>query len=801
MLKNENPAGLQGAETPGCKNQTQEKNNAPRHKNQVIYNAFSVYNGIDPKPIDKATWDAVIKQVKSPKHPQRLLVEKIRKTPEKAARNALKEKLLAYSFSGTFTYRKNANITITTGFIIADLDHVPDVGGLLKLLKNDPLIWFCFVSPSGDGIKVGIRAHGIKNDKDHKIFFAAIEPYFLEVYGIKIDPACKDISRLTFTSFDPNAFINKDAEYFDVAVWTPQTEPEKENPPPIYKEDDQSGGWQERYGRKVLENGCNKIRQSAPNNQHATRIRQARLIGGYIASRFINESEAITALENAVAASGAKDMKKAMQDVQDGIKYGKAEPLQPDEQHKTTTGPPAKPEPDKAARAAENILKNQEPCGPFDLGMMPDNIRLYVESICRSTDADSVLVLMAVLSAISARIGRRVYLPESEYFNKLFCNIWVLVLSLSGSFKTTALNKGCRIIYQKNSEIIKQIEAVKNDPAYQNDAEELKKRISEIEKNGCLLPNRMSAEGLLDHLSKGCGGLLPCSEFGEWLANLGKNHNAGLKPLFTDLFDCPNQYSYVTKSAGHLIIRWPFISIFGVSTLEWIRENVVLGDVGSGFFARKLMFYPPQKKLIPPALPVEREPVDIFTEKELSDRLDALPDELSMHLKPDARAYFEKIHAGIYAALDQLDERDQELLGPYAKRWSPYVLKIAMVLQAVQEPTEWMQESGGCLAGFVSVENIQAAASVVEYAIQSTVYLFQDQLGMSKFQNDCKNVVDYLAKNGGTVVRHKMLSSRTLTDGAKQYDEILETLAQQNKIEIIQNEHEVKKYEKYQLVA
>jgi len=791
MLKTQNPAA-DGVDIPGLKKQSQKNNNAARYKKQDI----SFFQGIDPNPIGITTISAELEKIRSDKHPQRLLVEKIRKETDKKKRDKLKKKLRAFTASGVFSYRANKKLTVPNGYITADLDHIPDVPGLMKLLKDDPFICFCFVSPSGDGIKVGIRTRGIKTDADHKIFFKAVEKYFFEVYGIKIDPACKDISRLTFTSYDPDVFINSNAKYFDIKDWTPKAEAE-----PIYKSNNQSKGWQDRYGQKVLENACNKIRQSTPGMQHGTRLGQSRLVAGFIASGFINESEGMTALENAVIASGAVDMKASMRTIKDGIEYGKKSPLQPDEQHRPTTVPQPKPDPKKAKQAAENILKNQQPCGAFDLGIMPDNIRLYVESICRSTDAAPVLVLMAVLSSLSARIGRRIYLPESEYFNKLFCNIWVLVLSLSGAFKTTALNKGCRTVYQKNSEIIKQIEAAKNDPAYREDAEELKKRIAEIESTGCLLPNRMSAEGLLDLLAKGCGGLLPASEYGEWLANLGKSHNAGLKPLFTDLYDVPMQYSYVTKGGGHLIIKRPYISIFGVSTLEWIRENVVLGDVGSGFFARKLMFYPPQKKVMPPALPLESEPVDIFTEQKICERLDGLPNNLSMHLKPDAKAYFESIHAGIYAALNQLNERDQALLGPYAKRWSPYVLKIAMILQAVQERAEWMQESVGGRVGFISVECIQAGAAVVEYAIQSTVYLFQDQLGMSKFQNDCKNVLDFLAKKGGTVKRHNLLSSRTLTDGAKQYDEILETLAQQNLIEIIQHKDDVKKHEKYQLVG
>ena len=202
---------------------------------------------------------------------------------------------------------------------------------------------------------------------------------------------------------------------------------------------------------------------------------------------------------------------------------------------------------------------------------------------------------------------------------------------------------------------------------------------------------------------------------------------------------------------------------------------------------------------MPPALPTVSEPVDLFTETEISERLDALPDDLPMHLEPDARSYFEKIHAGIYAALDQLSDRDQELLSPYVKRWSPDVLKVAMIFQSVEDPAIWIKETAGGDAGFISVENIQAAAAVVEYAIQSTVYLFQDQLGMSKFQNDCKAVVEYIAKRGGTVERCQLLGSRVLTDGVKQYDEILETLIQQGVVTVILNN--IKKHEKIQVVG
>jgi hypothetical protein len=94
-----------------------------------------------------------------------------------------------------------------------------------------------------------------------------------------------------------------------------------------------------------------------------------------------------------------------------------------------------------------------------------------------------------------------------------------------------------------------------------------------------------------------------CSEFGEWLKNLERNHNQGLKPLLTDLYDVPFQWSYRTSAGGLLVVEEPFITINAVSTLAWVKANIKPSDVASGFFARFLIFFPPQKQIMPPALP------------------------------------------------------------------------------------------------------------------------------------------------------------------------------------------------------
>lgn len=82
-----------------------------------------------------------------------------------------------------------------------------------------------------------------------------------------------------------------------------------------------------KYGDYALSKACERISTSAPGNQHHTRLRESRWIGGLISTGNINESHALAMLEAAVRSSGAKDMGAAMETVKYGISTGKAMPI------------------------------------------------------------------------------------------------------------------------------------------------------------------------------------------------------------------------------------------------------------------------------------------------------------------------------------------------------------------------------------------------------------------------------------------------------------------------------------------
>jgi hypothetical protein len=147
-------------------------------------------------------------------HIRRVFHDTLRKTGERqAAKRAVdadKKQLAAVLFSGQFSRRANDALIQHTGLICADLDELgqtlPDIRS--KLLKS-PYLLALFLSPTGDGLKAVFRVAA--DASKHLGSFRAVRRHVLELTGIQIDDACKDVARLCFVSYDPNAYVNLNA--------------------------------------------------------------------------------------------------------------------------------------------------------------------------------------------------------------------------------------------------------------------------------------------------------------------------------------------------------------------------------------------------------------------------------------------------------------------------------------------------------------------------------------------------------------------------------------------------------------
>jgi phage/plasmid-associated DNA primase len=113
-----------------------------------------------------------------------------------------------------------------SGLLQCDIDDCA-VESLRTDLAKDNFVAAFFLSPTGSGLKAIVR---VKADADlHERSFLAAQEHFLQRYGVQIDRACRDVSRLCYVSDDPLISVRNG----DTKVLEPAPEPKpKENPEP-----------------------------------------------------------------------------------------------------------------------------------------------------------------------------------------------------------------------------------------------------------------------------------------------------------------------------------------------------------------------------------------------------------------------------------------------------------------------------------------------------------------------------------------------------------------------------------------
>jgi len=122
------------------------------------------------------------------------------------------------TFSGTFNERGVEYLIKQSAYICADLDHIGDSEAIRKMKelildKFPPALMF--ISPSGDGLKVVFKINpetGI-----HLQYFRALQRFFADEIGFKIDPSGSDICRACFLPHDPDVYYNPEGDILDNA--------------------------------------------------------------------------------------------------------------------------------------------------------------------------------------------------------------------------------------------------------------------------------------------------------------------------------------------------------------------------------------------------------------------------------------------------------------------------------------------------------------------------------------------------------------------------------------------------------
>ena len=141
------------------------------------------------------------------------IVYLVRKASNKEEADKIKTGLPCIIFGGEFMERNKNGLTKHSGMMVIDFDKYPTheiMFEQLELLKQNKHIVTLFISPSGIGIK-GVVKIPVCDKYEHEKYFKAFGKEFNYDY---FDISNCNVDRVCFESFDPNIYINYEAETY-----------------------------------------------------------------------------------------------------------------------------------------------------------------------------------------------------------------------------------------------------------------------------------------------------------------------------------------------------------------------------------------------------------------------------------------------------------------------------------------------------------------------------------------------------------------------------------------------------------
>ncbi len=243
-------------------------------------------------------------------------------TDKKERSNKKLDNLPVICFNGEFSYRNIGSLIKHNGLIIIDIDGLEDAEARKTEICNLPYVYACFISPSYKGIKFLVRIPEInveelgteESDFIFKEYFKALTE---DIEGI--DPSGKDTSRACFFSYDPDLYVNEDAEIYTKRVKVERPENYVENIEVV----NFSGNSEEWCLDKVAE----IVRSSADGERHAGLLNSSTLAGGYISAGRVDGYEIESVIQSAFNERPFNERYNYKKTISDGIKNGMHRPL------------------------------------------------------------------------------------------------------------------------------------------------------------------------------------------------------------------------------------------------------------------------------------------------------------------------------------------------------------------------------------------------------------------------------------------------------------------------------------------
>lgn len=158
------------------------------------------------------TLQAVADRIRNGEHASK--IKAIREAKDKKERQALKMELPCIMFAGLFKTRYISGLLKHQGLMVMDFDGYKTTDAMLRdkaAIAASPYIVMAFVSPSGLGLKAVVHIP-TSDPSEHRLRVKSFAEHInLDSY----DKSGIDVSRVCYDTYDPDIYVNFDAEVYE----------------------------------------------------------------------------------------------------------------------------------------------------------------------------------------------------------------------------------------------------------------------------------------------------------------------------------------------------------------------------------------------------------------------------------------------------------------------------------------------------------------------------------------------------------------------------------------------------------
>lgn len=347
------------------------------------------------------------------------------------------------------------------------------------------------------------------------------------------------------------------------------------------------------------------------------------------------------------------------------------------------------------------------------------------------------------LSIIAAVLGRNVWLDRGYY--KLFPNIYVMLVAEPGICKkSVATSIGVSLLQALP------------DPPYVFAQKVTPERLIQA------LSEQLEVEG--QHLRLDSSAFVYAPEASVFL---GKRHgDDDLLALLTTFYDCPDRWSYETKTQGKLELHNVCLNMLAATTPEWLKAAVPPDAAGGGFASRIVFVYAERpSKLVPfPELSSD----DLVRKQRLIHDLQQIQAMRgTFSITNDARTVY-----SVWYEENAKREVDPAL-APYLQRKPDTILKLAMVLAAAE-------------ADILVIERRHILAALNVYkAVEDNLPDAVSSITTIPDSEIAERVLKVIARSGGAITHTRLMQKCWRFANATSMPAAIDTLEQMGAIEVV----------------